>query len=172
MRTTIFLSTLYLVFAFFACNKGDNEPGNVQNWTNRISQLHEHNNEKVNIKQGFYGTLTMRDGDCMPGQGPQSSCREYPVVRRIRIYEGASFADVVSDQGCFFKQVDTKLIATISVDKDGFYQYSIKPGTYSLFIEENAKLYANNTDGNIINAATVISDKTTMANVKINYATD
>ena len=170
MRTTIFLSTLYLVFAFFACNRSDNGYDNLPNWTNRIVQLNEHNSKKVSIREGFAGTLTLRDGDCMPVVG--STCREYPVSRRIRIYEATSISESHNAGGGFYDSVDSKLIATIKTDQEGFFQYTVVPGTYSIFIEENGKLYANSSNSSVINAVIVDAGKVGNGNVQIDDATD
>jgi hypothetical protein len=170
MKTTIFLSTLYLVFGVFACTKGEDVQPDI-NWTNRVTQLFEHNDHKLSISEGIAGTLLMRDGDCMPG-GVSNSCREYPVGRKIRIYEAVGLSQAEAGENGLYNKINARLIATISTDNEGFFQYAVQPGMYSLFIEEKGKLYANGSDGRFINPVNVQAGTVGKTNLRINYATD
>src|SRR3546814_18096715 len=59
----------------------------------------------------------------------------------------------------------TKLVTKVESDKDGFFQVKLKPGKYSMFIEEDGRLYANLTgrNGEIL-ASTVDSGWVTLTN--------
>lgn len=164
MRTTIFLSTLYLVFGFFACNKGDDSNQPAINWTNRISQLYDYNERKISVSEGITGTLTMKDGDC---SGTGTTCREYPVKRQIRIYNAVLSSQLPGNGVNFITKVNGKLIATVSTDNEGFFQYQLAPGNYSLFIEEDGKLYSDDKQENPVQ---VRAGRVGQSNLTIDYS--
>lgn len=83
MRTTIFLSTLYLVFGIFACSNVErNTPAGTKPASKgvRLYALHE-TNMRVS-------TAVLRDGNCMPDAGT-NTCREYLVNKMVGDYEAA-----------------------------------------------------------------------------------
>ena len=171
MRTTIFLTTLYLVFGFFACKKDDDrQRANDIDWTNRIPALYDHNERKITIAQGVAGTTTMKQGNCMPVIDENSSCREYPVQRTVRIYDLTNNNQAQQDNEGFYTRVNTRLVTTVRTDREGYFQARIDPGTYSLFIEEGGKLYARSASPVGINTVTVPRGKTVIANQLIDRA--
>lgn len=146
------LTILSLVlFSIVSCKK---DPTIYSLWTDRIDELRIHNQGKVTINTGIYGTLTLTEGDCMPKLGG-NSCKTYPVRRKIRVYEYTKKQDV-EGYGPHYKKVNTKLIATTFTDDEGFFQLQLPPAQYSVFIEEKGKLYASSDDGaGGINSVTV-----------------
>jgi|GEM_PF-5928662 len=72
-----------VLFSLPSCKK---DPSIYSLWTNRIDELRNHNETKVTITSGIYGTLTLTEGDCMPKIGG-NSCKTYPVRRKIHVYE-------------------------------------------------------------------------------------
>jgi hypothetical protein len=71
------------------------------------------------------------------------------VERNVRFYEYTRMGDAVQDEagGGFFKNFRTRLIGEAASDIYGFYQISLPPGTYTMAIVENGKLYSNLFDG-------------------------
>ncbi|WP_423128647.1 hypothetical protein [Gaoshiqia sp. Z1-71] len=144
-RFSFICLSLFFALFLFSCDRTEHEQGD---W-NTIAELHGYNQEKITIQQGFAGTLIMKEGNCMPmvGLNPSDNgCRSYPVKRTIRIYEYTT-ADDVEGYGPFFTAVNTLLRQRITTDHEGFFQVKLSPGTYSVFIEEDNKLYANSWDG-------------------------
>lgn len=163
-----FIFSLLLILLSTACKKDTPAPSQ---WTNNIEALIIHNDAKITISEGIAGTLTLMEGNCMPVIGPNSTCKEYPVKRRIRIYDYTLMSQTTNDGATVFSQVFTDLKATADCDSEGFYQVKMLPGKYSLFIEEKGKLYANGLDGDGgINSLVVQPDNVSRANLKIIYA--
>jgi hypothetical protein len=151
----VFLSLL------FSCEKENSF------WTNNIDSLHKHNKKKVSISEGIWGTLIQREGNWMPGAGGDR--KEFPTQREIAVYEYTTVRDITGyPTAC---EVLTKLVATTTCDKEGFYEIKLKPGKYSVFIKENGKLYANGGDSfGGLNPAVVASNSVSEMNLVIDYA--
>ena len=119
---------------------------------NDIQKLYKLNEAKITITEGIAGTLTLKEGNCMPTDGP-STCKEYPVQRTIKIYKYTSTPPE-----------DSTLIAATATDKDGFYQVQLQPSQYAVFIIEKGKLY-----GDYKYPAQVNSMKISKMNLRISY---
>ncbi|MBO9703443.1 MAG: hypothetical protein J7604_24755 [Sporocytophaga sp.] len=138
----IIIFSLVLI-SIVSCKK---DPSIYSLWTNKIEELKIHNQGKVTITKGIYGTLTLTEGNCMPAiGGKNTSCIAYPVKRKVRIYEYTQEKDAEGSYP-FYKKVNTKLIATGYTDDEGFFQFQLQPSQYSIFIEEKGKLYASGSD--------------------------
>lgn len=129
-------------------------------------QTEEVTESRVTVTQGVYGVISFTQGDCMPGISI-GACITCPVERMVRFYEYTTMSDVIADdnQGGFFTLFKTRLIAATTSDIYGFYELSLPPGTYSVVVVENGKLYANASDGQGgINPVTVGTGK-----LKVNF---
>jgi len=73
-------------------------------------------------------------------------CRSYPVSKTIFIYSYTTRNDVYG-WGPLYNSVSSVLVAQCVSDQDGFFQGTVEPGKYSIFISENDKFYANSFDG-------------------------
>lgn len=173
MKALILIASLIGLTAT-SCNrcKGDDPKPQPQSWTNRIPDLNNHNNAKVTITQGAAGTLTYKEGNCMPIIDPNNTtCKEYPVKGAIRIYSYTKEADVKRDTDHNIVSISTTLVATAPTDKDGFYEVGLAPGTYSLIMEYNGKLYNFMGDGNSgLQSITIASSSVVTENAQINKA--
>jgi len=70
------------------------------------------------------------------------------VQRIVYIYELTTMEEV--DQigyAPFFSNIYTNLITTAESDAEGFFQVTLEPGTYSLFIKEGGNYYSNSYGG-------------------------
>lgn len=67
-----------------------------------------------------------------------------PVIREIFIHKATTTTE--SGSGPFFASIPTDLVATVSSDATGFYEVEVVPGTYSVFVREDASFYANSFD--------------------------
>lgn len=170
MKPASILLTLSIVaFSFTGCSKEDQKPI-TNRWINNTVQLLELNKDKPTITEGIAGTLTLIEGNCMPMIPRNSTCREYPVQRTIKIYPYTTMQEVNQIDFVYFT-IDAAPILTVESDAEGFYQASLPPGTYSVFVQENGKLYANSFDGQRgINPVQVEEDSLSTLNLRLDYA--
>ena len=117
-----------------------------QGWTNRTADLRIHNRAKVSVGEGIWGTLVKTEGNCMPVVD-RTKCREYPVQREIVVHEYTKRDDTLHESLPFFDEVYTALVATVTSDEEGFFEYELEPGKYSVLVRESDHLYANGFDG-------------------------
>ena len=103
----------------------------------------------------------------MPMKGKPANSNKHGVKREIYIYKAAS---VQQTQGStpLFDKVNTPLVLKTMSDKNGYYKASLPAGTYSVFIKENEKLFAAETDGaGILNLVTVTPNNITHRDITI-----
>lgn len=160
MKKTILI--LALLPLLFACSK------EAYDWTNKIDKLQKHNKSKVSITEGIWGTLTQREGDWMPGS--DGNRKEFPTQREIAVYEYTTIKEIEGHPSSC--EVHTKLIATTTCDKEGFFELNLNPGKYSVFLKEKGKLYAISGDGaGGLCPVEVESSKVSELNLSVSYAT-
>jgi len=128
---------------FIGCKKDEVN----SDWTNKMEDLQAHNAGKVSIQNGIAGTISRITGNCMPSIGEDSDCVEVPVERTIWIYAYTLQNQASRDQDGYYSDIQTDLIETAQSDDEGFYEIALPAGTYSVFIEEDGKPYANGLDG-------------------------
>ncbi len=137
---------LYIIATlFFSCHK-DNA---TQTGCN-MQQVYADNANKVTITNGIWGTVSSMEGDCMPTVPPSnSSCKNCPVQRTIKIYQYTLLSDAIpsGNSSVFFDSFNTPLVTQTDTDENGFFQVDIPAGHYSIVVVENGKLYANGLDG-------------------------
>jgi len=174
----LIISALICGMATVSC---DNQSAidNYGDWTNKTQALREHNQKKISVMEGIWGTLVQREGNCMPGAVDETmpnSCRLFPVKREIWIYEYTVWNEAVSSSHSpvFFENVHTKLIAKVKSDNEGFFEVKLKPGKYSVFVKEKGLLYANFGDGQggIAPVSVELSKVLEIDWLQINYAYD
>lgn len=163
---------MLLLVVLFSLSTYSCEKDEVKESTNTdLENLYESNKEKITILQGISGTLIMKEGNCMPMIGTNSgTCRAFPIKRIIQIYEYTLLSDI-EGYGPDYDTVHTNLIGETESDEDGFFQFQLDAGKYSIFILENGKYYANGIDGDgVINPVQIIKDGITIQNQAIDYA--
>ena len=139
-----------------------------------IRKTEKDNEKKVSITTGVWGTVSCREGNCMPGVGP-SKCKENPVQRTVRIYAYTLLSQATVSQGDsrFYDAFSTPLIKETEADSQGFFQAELAPGQYTLTVIENGKLYANQFEGTPSNLAiqpfTVSNGSVLKKNILIDY---
>ena len=138
-------------------------------WTNKTAELRVHNENKISITEGIWGTLVKTEGNCMPVVN-FDFCKQYPVKREIVIYEYTKMDETRHEFTKFF-EIYTKLIATTTCDEEGFFEFVLDPGKYSVFVKEGEHFYANRLDGQGgIEPVTVESSKVSKKDLNLNYA--
>jgi hypothetical protein len=167
MRTfNIFISLILILVTSCELNKIQDDP----NYSGNLDELVTNNINKISINSGIAGTLLKKEGNCMPMIGGTSTCKTYPVSRTIKIFEYSTDNDV-EGWGPLYSSVNSKLIAKYSADQNGFFQMSVKPGKYSIFICEDNKYYANGLDGQGgINPVIVKADSISKIILTLDYA--
>ena len=144
----------------------DNQP---IDWTNKTNELRIHNENKISITEGVWGTLVKTEGDCMPVVD-FNFCKQYPVKREIVIYEYTNFNETRHEVTKFF-EIYTKLVVTTICDEEGFFEFALEPGKYSVFIREGEYLYANLFEGDGgIESITVESSNVSEKFLNLDYA--
>ncbi len=119
-------------------------------------------------KQGLYGQVFWVSGNQMPG--PESILSpNQGTSREILIYEITSIKDV-TQVGPFFRDVKTKLVATVQSKTDGSFKIKLLPGAYSIFTKEKSGLYANLFDEkNNINPVVVKPGQYAWKTITVDY---
>ena len=119
-------------------------------------------------KQGLRGQVFWVSGNQMPGPEAILSTNQ-GATREILIYELTSFKDV-TQVGPFFRDVKTKMVATIQSRPDGTFKIKLPPGAYSVFTKERNGLYANLFDEkNNINPVMVKNGQYAWRTITIDY---
>ncbi len=104
-------------------------------------------NDKSSIKQGVSGKVLWKQGNSMPSPGAIKPNNGSPIERTIQIYEVAKFSDAEGESP-LFKNLRTKLVATVKSTADGYFQCKLPVGTYSIFtVEEGNQLFASLSNG-------------------------
>jgi len=106
----------------------------------------------------------------MPMIGNNGNCITFPVQRTIRVYNYTTLKEVEGHIP-LYDAVNSRLVAKTESDENGFYQISLQPGKYSVFIMEKNKYYANSKDGQGgINSVSIVKDSVTIELLRIDYA--
>jgi hypothetical protein len=164
-----FFSVLFML-SLASCNKNEESQVTDNNINTNINELIDKNLEKVTIASGLTGTLYKIEGNCMPAIDTISSCKKYPIKRKILIYEYTTQSQV-EGSGTNFETVLTRKIAETVSDADGFYEVNLEPGIYSVFVHEKGKYYANLFDGNGgINPVEINNDSVLIKHLPVDYA--
>jgi hypothetical protein len=119
-------------------------------------------------KQGLRGQVFWVSGNQMPGPESVLSPNQ-GAVREVLIYELTSFKDV-TQVGPFFRDIKTKMVASIISKPDGTFKVKLMPGAYSIFTKEKNGLYANLFDErNNINPITIKNGEFAWKTITIDY---
>jgi len=119
-------------------------------------------------KQGLHGQVFWVSGNQMPGPEAILSPNQ-GAVREVLVYELTSINDV-TQVGPFFRDVKTKMVATIQSKPDGTFKLKLEPGVYSIFTKEKNGLYANLFDEkNNINPVIIKAGQYAWKTITIDY---
>lgn len=120
-----------------------------------------------NIRQGVEGYIYELTGNQMPMKGKPANSGKHGVKREIYAYRATTLQQVQGSTPLFDK-VNTTLVLKIMSDKDGHYEASLPIGSYSVFVKEDGKLFASETDGaGILNPITVTHNTITHRDITI-----
>lgn len=163
-------TAIIFFIVFTSCNKNE-ESKDTDNKTHvNITELIDKNLEKVSIAKGLSGTVYQIEGNCMPVIDGNSSCKTFPIKRKVLIYEYTTQSQVIGS-GTSYEAISTRKIAETESDSEGFYEISLAPGIYSVFVFEKGKYYANLFDGNGgINPIEIDTDSLLITHLRVDYA--
>ena len=171
MKARVLFSVIVIFYISFSCSNEQNIP-EIKDWTNKVEELQMYNKQKVTVREGICGTLIQAEGNCMPMvDWENTTCKNYPIKRKILIYERTKYDQIVQEDGPFYSESKTKLVATTESNDEGFYEVKLSPGKYSVFVEEKGFLYGRIYDGEgYIGSVEVESAKVSENNLMIDYA--
>ncbi len=119
-------------------------------------------------QQGIKGQVLWVSGNQMPGSSKVSTAHQ-GIVREIHVYQASSQEQVSMENG-FYTTINNSLITIVKSKKDGSFKVKLPPGTYSLFSQEKAGLFANLIDQQgFINTITVLPKKYSWISFIIDY---
>ncbi len=123
------------------------------------------------IDQGVFGTVEFWEGDFMPTVYPQVPGGSVtPVARTVYIFDRTTDADVVADTlGGFFTEIHTTLIKTTQSSANGYFFAELPVGTYSLFVGEDGRYYANRWSDGYIQPVSVEAGQLAEVEITIDY---
>jgi len=118
---------------------------------------------------GVFGKVIEVTGNQMPSTSKKQNINSKGVIREIFIYE-VTAQNQAKNEGVFYKNITTRLIAKKKTKQDGSFKLKLKPGRYSIFVKEKQGLFANSLDGEgNINAITIEPKKMTELNLIVDY---
>jgi hypothetical protein len=140
--------TLFIIIVlclFIACIKAGDK---MVNDKCNILTIQQQNSSRVTVASGVWGTVSLRQGNCMPTSDKTSTCSECPAEREVRIYSYTTIHDVepVTSSPYLDKNFKTQLIKTVMADDQGFYQTELPEGKYTVVIVEDDNLYVPTFD--------------------------
>ena len=91
------------------------------------------------------------------------------VARKIYFYELTGLKEAELTYSTFVDAVHTNVLDSTKSDKNGNFVGTLKPGLYSVFIEENERLYSHVSDEGIFLPVRVYKDSVSEVNVVIDY---
>lgn len=119
-------------------------------------------------KQGLQGQVFWVSGNQMPGPDAVLSPNQ-GAVREVLIYELTNLSDA-TQVGPFFRDIKTRLVATITSKSDGTFKIKLPVGSYSVFTREKSGYYANLFDGKgYINPVTIKEGQYAWKTITIDY---
>ncbi|MFT3824812.1 MAG: hypothetical protein QM731_12860 [Chitinophagaceae bacterium] len=119
-------------------------------------------------KQGIEGYVYLVTGNQMPSPDIKKAPPK-GVKTTLYIYELTNLQQVTRvGQSGLYSAIHTKLVKTVTTDKNGHFKVKLPPGRYSLFTKDDTMFYANWFDGgNNIAPTEVTAKKWTTVEVKM-----
>ncbi len=120
-------------------------------------------------KQGIRGKIIYKEGTFDSKGNLLTNGTAIGVSRKIYFYELTGLREVDLDDGIFVSNIYSEIIDSTKSDKNGYYSEALKPGMYSVFIEENDRLYSTLNDDGLFMPVRVYPDSVSRLNVYIDY---
>lgn len=120
-------------------------------------------------KQGVKGKVIYKEGTFDAQGNLLTNGTVMGVARKIYFYELTGLREVELDGGNFVSTIHTNVLDSIKSDKNGNFAGTLQPGLYSIFVEENNRLYSQINDEGLFIPVKVYKDSVTEVNVYIDY---
>jgi len=120
-------------------------------------------------KQGVKGKVIYKEGTFDARGNLLTNGTVIGVARKIYFYELTGLKEVELDGGMFVSAIHSEVLDSAKSDKNGNFAGTLKPGMYSIFIEENDRLYSHISDEGLFMPVKVYKDSVTVVNVYIDY---
>lgn len=120
-------------------------------------------------KQGVKGKVIYKEGTFDSRGNLLTNGTVIGVARNIYFYELTGLKEVELDGGMFVSSIHSEIVDSVRSDKNGNFAGTLKPGMYSIFIEENDRLYSHISDEGLFMPVKVLKDSVTEVNVYIDY---
>ncbi len=106
--------------------------------------------------EGIHGTVEIWEGNFMPPVDPQHPRGKIlpGAQRRVRAYEPVTTAGGLASARR--DSVPTRMIAETVTDSSGRFFLPVRPGVYSVFVEEDSSWYFNGWNGEGIQGAVTV----------------
>ncbi len=121
------------------------------------------------LSEGITGKILWFEGDLMPGINKEP-VEGIPLKRDIYIFMPTHTDQLEVINHVFYQNIQTRLIKRVTSDEKGNFSVKLKPGLYSLFVEEPTGLFANRYDEyGYVNTVKVNENKVTDIVIRIDY---
>lgn len=118
------------------------------------------------VQEGITGFIYEESGNRMPMKGAEPQ-KPTGLSTTIYIYELANLEQVTRvDATPFYTAIRTRPVTTVHSDSTGAFTIRLAPGSYSLFIKQGDRFYANSFDANN-NIAPVTVQKGRLSTVRL-----
>jgi hypothetical protein len=124
--------------------------------------------DSAQMREGIRGKIEVWEGNFMPMMDPRTASGKITpgIGRRVRVHEPLKLS--MGHSSARRDSVPTALVAEAVSDSSGRFFIPVKPGTYSIFVEESGGWYYNGWNGEgVQGAVTVESGKVTDVVIKI-----
>lgn len=120
-------------------------------------------------KQGVKGKVIYKEGTFDAKGNLLTNGTVIGVARKIYFYELTGLREVELSDGTFVGAIHTDVLDSVKSDKNGNFAGTLQPGLYSIFIEENDRLYSHISDEGLFMPVKVYKDSVTEVSVYIDY---
>ena len=122
-------------------------------------------------KEGITGMVTEQSGNQMPMKNaPKASPSFQGIQTTVFVYEPTHISQVNRlENSLVYTAIHTQLVASVETDSAGRFTISLPPGSYSLFVKQGKRYFANMFDtNNNISLFTVEEGKFTEVKLTVN----
>lgn len=133
LRKSNLLLLLLLSAILFSCR----EPKNLKG-SNQLKNIPD----KDSSAQGISGKILFKEGKFLLNGEISENGSIYAVQRPVFICELTNTKEVEMWDGDFVKSIYTEVMDTLYSDENGSFFARLAPGKYSIFIQENERLYS------------------------------
>jgi len=161
---------LCMLVALSSCKKSAKQDDAVKA---DIDKVQEKNSAKVTITSGVWGTVSKKEGDCMPiYDAKTTTCKQYAIQREVRIYAYTTNDNATPKVPLngLYDSFNTQLVKTVNADAEGFFQTQLTDGKYTIVFVEEGKLYASTGDGQGGISPVEVKNNKVVANLVLNRA--